>query len=51
MGALRMYCKDFITRRKLLEGTLKPSNIDWSFNLMDKWLSSSHCPESAKASG
>jgi tetratricopeptide (TPR) repeat protein len=41
--------RDFSAARKLFEDTLKLSNVDWSFELMDRWLSSSHCPDSAKA--
>jgi tetratricopeptide (TPR) repeat protein len=41
--------QDFTAPHKIFEDTLKLSNINWSFDLIDKWLSMAHCPDSAKA--
>ena len=47
--ALACAGRDFSAARKLFEDTLKLSNVDWSFDLITRWLSSSsHCPGSAK---
>jgi tetratricopeptide (TPR) repeat protein len=47
--ALSCAGRDVSAARKLFEDTLKLSNVDWSFDMIDRWLSSSHCPDSAKA--
>jgi tetratricopeptide (TPR) repeat protein len=39
--------QDFVASRRLFEETLEPSNIDWSFDLMDKWLATSPCSKQA----